>query len=67
MTRLVEPEVFLVARPSVDYDELAGYLHEVGGESWLERLDRDQLSPQDLAEFARGCATSRSSPASTRT
>ncbi|WP_204061407.1 FAD-dependent thymidylate synthase, partial [Microbispora corallina] len=52
MTRHVEPEVFLVARPQLDFDELARYLHEVGGESWLERLDRDQLTPQDLAEFA---------------
>lgn len=52
MTRLVEPEVLLVARPELDYDELARYLREVGGLSWLERLDRDQLTPQDLAEFA---------------
>src|SRR5260370_5629666 len=52
--RSVEPEVFLVARPKVDYDAMAAYLHEVGGERWLERLDRDQLGndPQDLAEFA---------------
>ena len=49
----VEPEVFLVARPSVDYDALAGYLSEVGGERWLERLDRDQLNDaENLAEFA---------------
>jgi thymidylate synthase (FAD) len=52
--RNVEPEVFLVARPEVDYDAIAAYLHEVGGESWLERLDRDQLDndAQNLAEFA---------------
>ena len=52
--RSVEPEVFLVARPKVDYDAMAAYLREVGGESWLERLDRDQLGndAQDLAEFA---------------
>jgi thymidylate synthase (FAD) len=52
--RSVEPEVFLVARPKVDYDAMAAYLHEVGGEQWLERLDRDQLGSdaQDLAEFA---------------
>jgi anthranilate synthase len=52
--RSVEPEVFLVARPKVDYDAMAAYLREVGGESWLERLDRDQLGSdaQDLAEFA---------------
>jgi thymidylate synthase (FAD) len=52
--RTVQPEVFLVARPSIDYGELAGYLREVGGESWLERLDRgDPASDaQNLAEFA---------------
>jgi thymidylate synthase (FAD) len=57
----VEPEVFLVARPQVDYDGVAAYLQAVGGQRWLERLDRDQLdegadSPridaQNLAEFA---------------
>ena len=50
----VEPGVFLVARPEVDYEALAAYLHEVGGQSWLERLDRDQLDndAQNLAEFA---------------
>jgi thymidylate synthase (FAD) len=52
--RSVQPEVFLVARPSVDYGELAAYLREVGGESWLERLDRGDLAndAQNLAEFA---------------
>ena len=52
--RNVEPEVFLVARPAVDYEAMAGYLREVGGDSWLERLDRDQLDndAQNLAEFA---------------
>src|SRR5260370_40620394 len=38
----VEPEVFLVARPQVDYDGVAAYLREVGGHRWLERLDRGQ-------------------------
>jgi thymidylate synthase (FAD) len=52
--RNVEPEVFLVARPEVDYDAIAAYLREVGGERWLERMDRDQLDndAQNLAEFA---------------
>ena len=52
--RAVEPEVFLVGRPQLDYAELAGYLREVGGESWLERLDRGDLDndAQNLAEFA---------------
>ncbi|MFF0768442.1 FAD-dependent thymidylate synthase [Nonomuraea wenchangensis] len=50
--RSVEPEVFVVARPALDYDELARYLSEVGGESWLERLDRGDLDAQNLAEFA---------------
>ncbi|ROO82561.1 thymidylate synthase (FAD) [Actinocorallia herbida] len=53
----VEPEVFLLAKPQLDYDEVARYLKEVGGESWLERLDRGDLDthlndPQNLAEFA---------------
>jgi thymidylate synthase (FAD) len=49
----VHPEVFLVARPQIDYDALAGYLREVGGDSWLERLDRGDLDDaQNLAEFA---------------
>ncbi|QSI49971.1 FAD-dependent thymidylate synthase [Thermobispora bispora] len=50
--RSVEPEVFLAARPAVDYDELARYLRQIGGESWLERLDRGELDAQNLAEFA---------------
>src|ERR687895_34587 len=53
----VEPEVFFVARPALDHDEVARYLRDVGGESWLERLDRGDLDaelsdPQNLAEFA---------------
>ena len=31
------PEVFLIARPSIDLDGMRGYLRAVGGESWLER------------------------------
>ena len=50
--RKVEPEVYLVARPELDYDELGRYLEEVGATKWLERLDRDGLDAQNLAEFA---------------
>ena len=52
--RSVEPEVLLVARPQLDYGQVAAYLREVGGSSWLERLDRDRLDndAQNLAEFA---------------
>jgi thymidylate synthase (FAD) len=52
--RSVEPEVFLVARPQLDYEQIAAYLREVGGESWLERIDRGDLDndAQNLAEFA---------------
>ena len=42
--RSVQPEVFLVAKPAIDYDQLAAYLSEVGGGQWLERLDRGELS-----------------------
>jgi len=49
----VQPEVFLVARPEIDYAQVAAYLHEVGGEKWLEKLDRGDLDDaQNLAEFA---------------
>lgn len=51
--RAVQPEVFLVARPAIDYEQMAAYLREVGGEDWLERLDRGELDDaQNLAEFA---------------
>lgn len=51
--RAVEPQVFLIARPDLDYDAVAAYLSDVGGESWLERLDKGELNDaQNLAEFA---------------
>jgi thymidylate synthase (FAD) len=57
--RSVQPQVFLVAQPAIDYDQLAAYLREVGGEQWLERLDRGELASgekasdaENLAEFA---------------
>src|SRR3954466_206434 len=51
--RPVEPEVFLVSRPDLDYDAIAAYLRDVGGESWLERLDKGDLDDaQNLAELA---------------
>jgi thymidylate synthase (FAD) len=49
----VEPQVHLIGRPDLDYDEVAAYLADVGGESWLERVDRGELDDaQNLAEFA---------------
>ena len=58
----VEPEIFLISRPQLDYEAIASYLREVGGDSWLEHLDRDDPDgargsahsndPQNLAEFA---------------
>lgn len=51
--RAVQPKVRLIGRPSLDYDEVATYLKEVGGEGWLERLDRGELDDaQNLADFA---------------
>jgi thymidylate synthase (FAD) len=31
------PQVFLIARPSIDVEGVRGYLADVGGESWLDR------------------------------
>jgi len=52
--RNVQPEVFLIARPQINYDAVAAYLREVGGTNWLERLDRGDLHNDalNLAEFA---------------
>lgn len=58
--RAVQPEVRLIGRPSLDYDEIAQYLRSVGGESWLERIDRGELNDaQNLANFS-GCMCYRS-------
>jgi thymidylate synthase (FAD) len=49
----VEPQVFLVSRPDLDYDAIASYLADVGGEAWLEKFDKDELNDaQNLAELA---------------
>lgn len=49
----VTPEVRLIGRPALDYQQIADYLKAVGGERWLERLDRGELDDaQNLAEFA---------------
>lgn len=53
----VEPEVHLVAKPQLEYAEVAAYLREVGGENWMRRFDNGELDahlndPQNLAEFA---------------
>lgn len=47
-----EPSVRIIARPEVDYGQIAEYLKEIGGEEWLERLDSLSPDGQDLAEFA---------------
>jgi thymidylate synthase (FAD) len=36
--RRVEPEVFLIARPTLDADAMDAYLQRVGGQAWLERV-----------------------------
>jgi thymidylate synthase (FAD) len=49
-----QPEVFLVARPSVVVDGMRAYLEAVGGQSWLELREgaREQLNDGELlAEF----------------
>jgi thymidylate synthase (FAD) len=55
-----KPQVFLLARPSLDLDGMRAYLHDVGGESWLERrLEEAQESPNGgelIVEFGgRAC------------
>ncbi len=54
------PTVHLIARPSLDVEGMRSYLHEVGGESWLDRrLEEADGAPnaaQLLIEFGgRAC------------
>jgi thymidylate synthase (FAD) len=42
---LTEPEVFLIARPSIDVEGMRGYLTAVGGESWLSRRLGEATAP----------------------
>ncbi len=45
------PLVFLIARPSIDPEAMAGYLREVGGESWLQRRLEDSEQPPNPGEL----------------
>ena len=54
------PEVFLLARPSIDVEGMRAYLRDVGGESWLERrLEEADVDPNGgelIVEFGgRAC------------
>src|SRR5580700_5930315 len=54
------PQVFLIARPSLDLDGMRAYLADVGGESWLQRrLDEADGNPNGgelVVEFGgRAC------------
>jgi thymidylate synthase (FAD) len=54
--RETTPEVFLIARPSIDLDGMRGYLESVGGESWQDRrVEASDGRPnpgEHLVEFA---------------
>jgi thymidylate synthase (FAD) len=55
--RETTPQVFLVARPSVDVEGMRAYLDSVGGGSWLEMRQQESLQApvpdaELLAEFA---------------
>lgn len=50
--RAVEPEVFLLARPALDWGQVAAYLKAVGGEPWLERMQQGESADGEaLIEF----------------
>jgi thymidylate synthase ThyX len=54
------PQVFLIARPSIDIEGMRGYLADVGGESWLtRRLEESGQAPNGgelVVEFGgRAC------------
>lgn len=60
MTRIVEfPEVFLVAHPTLEWEEIRRYLHKVGERTgtqaieWADRVEKDATVPdgEALVEF----------------
>jgi len=44
------PSVFLIARPSIDLEEMVAYLRDVGGESWLELRLGEDAAPGEEGE-----------------
>lgn len=48
----VKPEVFLIARPALDWDEVRRYLKGVGGEAWADRVQDRVADEEALVEFA---------------
>ena len=46
------PQVFLIARPSIDVEGMRGYLQAVGGESWLDlRLGEEESGAEARGEL----------------
>jgi thymidylate synthase (FAD) len=52
--RETRPQVFLIARPSVETDGMRAYLEDVAGTSWLDMREQEEGVPDGelLAEFA---------------
>lgn len=52
--RPTEPEIFVIARPSVDVAGMGAYLESVGGGAWLDRraAEEDVPDAELLVEFA---------------
>jgi thymidylate synthase (FAD) len=44
------PAVYLIARPSIDFEGMRAYLQDVGGESWLERRLGENATPESEGE-----------------
>lgn len=61
--RAAQPRVHLVARPQLDLTALGEYLAEIGGQSWLARLDRGEL---DGGQLDGGELDGAERPAATR-
>ena len=61
------PQVFLIARPSIDLEGMRGYLQDVGGESWLELRQGERGAVRTAASCSSSSAgapaTAAGSPA----
>ncbi len=49
--RETKPTVFLISRPSIDFEAMGAYLDDVGGTSWLERRLAADEEPTNSAQL----------------
>lgn len=47
----IEPQVYLIAEPKLNLDQIIRYLNAVGGQDWLDGIEEKEGAPETLIEF----------------